>query len=172
MNLPGKDWRAVLNNYHITFYSWDKSWSCGIRMLCVSDYDLEVFELMLSLRLLWFPFFASLWHLSLSLFSFLSALFFCPLFLSLWRADGRQLGCDPITDWLHQSPSADWFYNPHLRSQMGENQRVKKHCAAIKLHAGTLTHAQTHGNIYTHTYIRTPSFLVQILFVCGGIAKI
>lgn len=110
---------------------------------------------MLSLhRLLRFPFSASLWHLSLSLFSFLPPLFFCPLILSLRRADGGRLGCDPITDWLQQSPSADWFYNPRSRSQMGENQLVKKLCAAIKTHGGTLTHRgawqHTHPRVGTH----------------------
>lgn len=127
---------------------------------CVSKYDLGCLSV-------WFPFIASLWHLSLSLFSFLSAFFFGPLFLSLWRADGRQLGCDPITDWLQQSPSADWFYNPHSRSQMGENQLVKKRCAAIKLHAGTLTHAQTHGNTHTPMDAHPLSWYRYCLRVAG-----
>lgn len=133
--------------------SWDRRWLRSVRMLCASKYDLEVFAQTLSHCLLpRFPFVASLWHLSLSLSLFLSALFFCPLFLSLWRADGGQLGCDPITDWLQQSPSADWFYNPRSRSQMGENQLVKKHCAAIKLHAGTHTRTDTrqHTRIEAH----------------------
>lgn len=67
----------------------------------------------------------------------------------------QRLGCDPITGWLQQSPSADWFYNPHSGSQMGENQLAKKYrCESC--HTDAHTHAPAYtlmhaAHIKTHT---------------------
>lgn len=80
-------------------------------------------------------------HLFLSLR--LVLLFSHSFSLRSWR---QRLGCDPITGWLQQSPSADWFYNPHSGSQMGENQLAKK-CCSESCH----TDAHTHAPTYTHT---------------------
>lgn len=78
------------------------------------------------------------------------------LSLSLCRADGSGLGCDPITGWLQQSPSADWFYNPHSGSQMGENQLAKK-CCSESCH----TDARTDGaRVEKHTH--SPTFFLSL----------
>lgn len=60
--------------------------------------------------------------LSLSPFSFLSTACVALVFPShSFSRQGRPgwegSGCDPITGRLQQSPSADWFYNPHSGSQ-------------------------------------------------------
>lgn len=62
----------------------------------------------------------------------------------------QRLGCDPITGWLQQSLSADWFYNPHSGSQMGENQLAKKGCTPMYTHARVC--ANMHMCVHNHTH--------------------
>lgn len=69
---------------------------------------------------------------------FLCVLFFSSLSLSLCRSDGSSWGGDPITGWLQQSQTADWFYNPHWGSQMGEKQLAKK-CRSEACHTDART---------------------------------
>lgn len=137
-----------------------------VNLLCAggSKYDLESKDwwentiLILSFSLLLvFSVSPPLGSLSWRLSSFLSLSrrlvsppFSPSLPLSLCRADGSGLGCDPITGWLQQSPSADWFYNPHSGSQMGENQLAKK-CCSESCH----TDARTDGvRVEKHTHTR------------------
>lgn len=48
-------------------------------------------------------------------------------------------GCDPITGRLQQSPSADWFYNPHSRSQAarksGGREEEPRSRSRVRMHA-------------------------------------
>lgn len=75
---------------------------------------------------------------------FLCVLFFSSLSLSLCRSDGSSWGCDPITGWLQQSQTADWFYNPHWGSQTGEKQLAKKcHSEGCHTDAHTQIHTET-----------------------------
>lgn len=138
---------------------------------CVSKYDLEVCELVLSLCLSplhRLPLTSLFITFLISLLLSSSARSFSPfeeLMAGSWVVIQSQTGCSN-----HRLLIGFIILTRDLRWE--KNQLVKKRCAAIKLHVGTLTHAQTHGNTHTHTYGRTPSFLVQILSACGGIAKI
>lgn len=64
---------------------------------------------------------------------------------SLCGADGTGWVVIQSRGWLQQSPAADWFYNPHSGSQMGENQLAGS--AALK--AVILMHTHMYSKAHT-----------------------
>lgn len=60
-------------------------------------------------------------------------------FHSAGAAGSGGSGCDPITGRLQQSPSADWFYNPHSGSQAarksGDREEEPRSRARVRMHA-------------------------------------
>lgn len=70
-------------------------------------------------------------------------------------------GCDPITGWLQQSRTADWFYNPRWGPQMGENQLTKKWWSeSCHTDAHTYRPRQTWANVHTKNTHRCYSSLL------------
>lgn len=141
---------CVVNTFYLQWGTWD--WNCSlwsatkqathrVNLSCVVvlvnmtwKYDLDLMFCPCLVFCYSFTRSQAVWRLSLSPFSFLS--FPAPPSRLPSRSFSPQRrwqgpGCDPITGWLQQSPSADWFYNPHSGSQMGENQLAKKSRATL-----------------------------------------
>lgn len=168
-------WREKANG------KYRRSWSLG---LCVFSVSLPPTTSFPHAAFFFIYLFSNLF-LSLRLILHFSHSFFL---LSWWQ----RLGCDPITGWPQQSPSSDWFYNPHSGSQMGENQLAKNRCSKAVIlmhtHISTRAHARAYAQKKTrvhfslhlyHTswlhiiaFILSTIVLYECVCMCGGTAMI